>query len=54
MYCSRCCRQMHYANPEHNGWCEGCQAVVQVSPCKVSFWNLFAVFTCLWTLAISA
>jgi hypothetical protein len=54
MYCSHCGRDMHYENLEHDGYCENCGSVVQVSPCKVSFWTLLAVFTCAWTLTIGA
>jgi len=54
MYCSHCGGPLFYQNLDHDSWCARCSSVVQASPCKVSFWNLFAVFTIAWTLTVGA
>ena len=48
MYCSHCGQQLFYKDLERCSWCGRCQAIVEISRCKVSFWNLMAVFTLLW------
>jgi len=50
MYCSHCGQSLFYRNPHNHSWCVRCRKVVDVSPCKVSFWNLMAVFISLWAV----
>lgn len=52
MYCTQCGAQLNYKNLVGEGFCDSCETVVSVSPCKVSFWSLMAVFIMLWTLAL--
>jgi hypothetical protein len=52
MYCSHCGNQLFHKDLNNAGFCARCDAVVDVSPCKVAFWNLMAVFIMLWTLAL--
>jgi len=52
MYCDKCRRQLYYKDPSNNGWCFTCGKVVDVADCKVSQWNLFAVFMMLWAVQI--
>jgi hypothetical protein len=52
MYCSHCGGPLHYKDLDNAGFCTRCDTIVSVSPCKVTFWNLMAVFTMLWTLQV--
>ena len=52
MYCSHCGGQLHYKDLNEDGWCPRCASVVNVSPCKIPFWNLMAVFIMAWTLSL--
>jgi hypothetical protein len=50
MYCCHCGQPLYYKDPSNHGWCVRCDRIVAVSPCKVSFWNLMAVFVSLWAV----
>ena len=50
MYCSKCRRELYYKDPDSQGWCFTCSQIVGVENCKISFWNLMAVFTMFWPL----
>ena len=52
MYCKKCRRELYYRDPDNHGWCFTCGDVVDIENCKISSWNLIAVFTMLWTLQI--
>jgi hypothetical protein len=52
MYCDKCRRQLYYKDPASQGWCFSCGRVVDIANCKISQWNLLAVFTMLWTLQV--
>jgi len=52
MYCTKCRRQLYYKDPDNRGWCFTCGQVVSIEKCKVSYWNLMAVFTMMWTLQV--
>ncbi len=52
MYCTKCRRQLYYKDPNNNGWCFTCGKIVNTANCKISQWNLYAVFTMLWTLQV--
>ena len=52
MYCKKCRRELYYRDPDNHGWCFTCGDVVDIEKCKISSWNLIAVFTMLWTLQI--
>jgi len=53
MYCPHCGRQLHYRDPYNQGWCFHCADIVRISPCKIPFWSLMAVFVLLWTLQVA-
>ena len=50
MYCSKCGRPLHYKDTNSQGWCFDCWNIVDVTQCKISYWNLMAVFTMYWPL----
>ena len=50
MFCSVCHRKMLYRNLENRGWCDRCKRVVEVSPCKVSYWCVAAVLLMPWLM----
>ena len=50
MYCAKCKRQLHYKDASNQGWCFDCWQIVDIESCKVSYWNLMAVFTMCWPL----
>ena len=52
MYCSHCGGQLFYQDLNHHSWCYCCDTIVPVSPCKASFWSLFAVLIMAWTVNI--
>lgn len=52
MYCAKCRRQLYYKDPNHHGWCFTCGEVVDITNCKVSHWNIIAVFIMFWTLQV--
>jgi hypothetical protein len=52
MYCKNCRRELFYHDPENHGWCFTCGDIVDIENCKITSWNLIAVFTLLWTLQI--
>jgi len=52
MYCEKCGRQLYYHDPDNHGWCFTCGEICNISNCKVSYWNLMAVFTMLFTLQV--
>ena len=52
MYCSHCGTPLFYKDLKNASFCERCQAVVKISPCKVPFWSLMSVFVILWTVAL--
>jgi hypothetical protein len=54
MFCAHCGSPLNYKDLNDDGWCEHCTTVVNVSQCKVSFWNLMAVGIMAWTLTIGA
>jgi hypothetical protein len=54
MFCSDCHRTIFYKNLENRGWCEGCQRVVEASPCSVSYWCVAAVILMPWMISFGA
>jgi len=52
MYCAKCRRQLYYKDPNQHGWCFTCGEVVDITNCKVSHWNIIAVFIMFWTLQV--
>jgi hypothetical protein len=52
MYCTKCRRQLYYKDPNQHGWCFTCGEVVDITNCKVSHWNIIAVFVMFWTLQV--
>ena len=52
VYCEKCHRELYYKDPDSQGWCFTCGQIVGVDNCKVSFWNLMAVFTMFWPLQV--
>ena len=53
MYCDHCHGEMYYKDLENCGWCIRCGAIVHTTECTVTYWNLMAVFTMLWPLAVA-
>lgn len=43
---------MYYKDLDNCGWCVRCWKIVSVTDCSISYWNLMAVFTMLWTLQV--
>ena len=52
MYCSCCHRQIFYRDLDNHGWCENCRHVVDVSPCKVSYWCVATVLVMPWLMPL--
>jgi hypothetical protein len=52
MFCSNCRRRLYYKNIENHGYCEKCKCIVEISPCRVSYWCVAAVVLMPWLMQI--
>jgi len=52
MFCSNCHRQIFYRNLENRGYCETCKRIVEISPCRVSYWCVAAVVLMPWLIPL--